>query len=214
MKNKLQVLDIMVDLETLGLGGNATIIQIAAIPFNLETGEVFTDEFDTLINPISCVKAGLKINGGTVEWWLTQEKHVVEKVFVKAITEGVTIHDALNKFNDFLKEQKTKHNAQSIRIHSNGILADARWLTDAYTATGIKQGWTYYEDNDVRTLVDLGSRLLNFNPKKDMPFEGDKHVARQDVLHQIKYCTAIYSKIKIAIDLANKADETKKEDNV
>jgi hypothetical protein len=196
MKKPMQILDLMLDLESLGNGGSPVIIQIAAIPFNIETGEVFSDEFDRLINPISCVKLGLKVNGQTVEWWLNQDKHVIEKVFVKAIQEGLEIKDVLLEFNKFINDLKVKHKVKDIRVYSNGILADSRWLNDAYALAGLTPAWKYYEDSDVRTLVDMGKRLLNFDPKRDMPFEGDKHVARQDVLHQIKYCSKIYEELQ------------------
>jgi hypothetical protein len=48
---------------------------------------------------------------------------------------------------------------------------------------------------DVRTIVELGRKLLNFDPKKDMPFKGEKHNALADAIHQAKYVSAIYQKL-------------------
>lgn len=63
-------------------------------------------------------------------------------------------------------------------------------------ACGVEVPWKYFEPVDVRTLVDLGKRLFDFDPKKTIKFEGDKHNAIDDCKFQIKYCSAIYKKAK------------------
>lgn len=153
---------------------------------------------------MSCVKLGLKINGGTVEWWMSQEKSVVNKVFVKSIQKGLEITKVLADFNDFINKLKKEHGVKEVRLYGNGVLADNKWLYDAYDLAGINPAWKYNEDSDVRTLVDLGKRVLNFDPKKDFPFEGEKHNAIDDVKHQIKYCIAIYSKFQELLKIEKK----------
>ncbi|ENK9589510.1 3'-5' exoribonuclease, partial [Salmonella enterica] len=48
--------------------------------------------------------------------------------------------------------------------------------------------------HDVRTMVTLG-RAIGFDPKRDMPFEGDMHNALADARHQAKYVSAIWQKL-------------------
>lgn len=42
--------DIMIDIETLGRTPGCAIIQIAAVPFNINTGEISTNTFKMSIN--------------------------------------------------------------------------------------------------------------------------------------------------------------------
>jgi len=55
----------------------------------------------------------------------------------------------------------------------------------------------HYNDRDVRTIVDLGRALLGFDPKKDMPFTGERHNALDDAIHQAKYVSAIYQALAV-----------------
>jgi exodeoxyribonuclease VIII len=191
----MKVLDIMVDLETLGLGNTPVISQISAVNFDIESGDVF-EEFNNVVKPQTCVQLGMKIDGGTVEWWLKQDYPVLEKVIVNSITDGRPIKEALILLRDFIEESKKTHGVKDVRIWGNGTLADNKWLESAYEMAGIPIPWKYWENSDVRTLVDLGWRLSGKDFKKDTSFVGEKHNAIDDCKHQIKYCSAIYKELK------------------
>ncbi|EQA7358075.1 3'-5' exonuclease [Enterobacter hormaechei] len=49
-------------------------------------------------------------------------------------------------------------------------------------------------DRDVRTVVEMG-KAISFDPKRDMPFEGTRHSALDDAIHQAKYVSAIWQKL-------------------
>ena len=68
-----------------------------------------------------------------------------------------------------------------------------------------KKPWSYAGDMDVRTIVELGRKLPNFDPKKDMPFEGEKHNALADAIHQAKYVSAIYQRLAATTNIGGKA---------
>jgi hypothetical protein len=191
-----KTVDVMLDLETFGNKHNPVLIQIAAVAFDLETGEIF-QEFNTLVSPQSCVQAGLTCNGDTIEWWLKQDEKVVKKVFVEAITSDKALPEALKDFSAFVENLKKTQNARDVLIWGNGMLADNRWILAAFDACGLKAPWMYWHDQDVRTLVSIGRRLVGFDPKKEMPFDGEPHNAIDDCKHQIKYCSAIFKKLKI-----------------
>ena len=193
MNNKENIIDVMLDLETLDNTNSPAIIQIAAVSFNLEDGEC-GKEFNVLINPKSCLDIGLTINGETVGWWLSQEKTVIEKVFINSITNGLNITDALDSFSSFLNSLKTNEN-DIIHLWGNGTLADGKWIESAYLATKKKMVWKYSSHEDVRTLVSLGKRILKRDLKEETDFVGEKHNAIDDCKHQIKYCHNIYKAI-------------------
>lgn len=194
----MKILDIMLDLETFGVGNNPVIIQLSAVPFDIEAGLIVDEHltFNMLIEPMSCVSKGLTVNGSTVEWWLKQNMTVIDKVFVESVKNGNGLSDTLNAFSKFLKEAKEKCGVQEIRLWGNGLLADNKWLESAYEACKIPNPWKYHEHSDVRTLVDIGLRVFNIDPKKEIPFTGEKHNAIDDCKHQIKYCSEIYKRLQ------------------
>ena len=82
-----QVINIVVDVETLSLESDAAIISIAAVPFNpvvedLNTFTVFEvipegaketlSEFYEVVTATSCALHGMRIDMDTVSWWSKQ----------------------------------------------------------------------------------------------------------------------------------------------
>lgn len=201
MSKKLDRLDIMLDLETLGNSDKPVLTQLAAVAFSLESGETFSD-FNHLIKPQSCVKAGLtcaprktSYQDSTLDFWLRQDEETFNQVILKAFTEGKDLGFVLKEFSQWIDSLKKQYGVKTIKVYGNGPAADCVWLRSAYDAVNLEAPWKYWDDADVRTYVDLGIRKLNFNPKKDMVFEGKKHDAIDDCKHQIKYVCAIYKKL-------------------
>lgn len=64
----------MIDLETLGTASNSVILQIGACHFDLGPGDEPHDTFERTVTIDSCLRAGLIVNGSTVEWWLHQSE--------------------------------------------------------------------------------------------------------------------------------------------
>lgn len=187
-----KIIDIMTDLETLDNNKNPVITQISAVSFDIVSGERFT-EFNKLVNPKSGIDAGLTINGGTVSWWLSQDKDVIKNVFIKSIEDGLDLKEVLLSFSEYIKKVREFHKADEIRLWGNGCLSDNVWLESAYDAVGLPYPWSYNEHTDVRTLVDLGRRKFGIDPKETIEFKGDKHNAIDDCHYQIDYCCAIYN---------------------
>jgi hypothetical protein len=196
---KYKTIDVMIDAETIGLCDNTVITQLAAVAFILEDETVLLDTFDECIGVRSCIESGLKIDGPTVEWWFKQPVNTFNNVLLKAIQSDVTLASVLNKFSSWIRELKTVYGLldykTSINIWGNGALADNKWLRQAYKVCNIDVPWHFTEDRDVRTLVELGSRFVDYEYKK-VVFEGTVHNALDDCKHQIKYCCEIYKKIK------------------
>ncbi|EMP5336427.1 3'-5' exoribonuclease, partial [Citrobacter freundii] len=47
---------------------------------------------------------------------------------------------------------------------------------------------------DVRTVVEMG-KVIGIDPKRDMPFDGTRHSALDDAIHQAKYVSSIWQKL-------------------
>jgi len=82
----------------------------------------------------------------------------------------------------------------STQLWGNGANFDNVLLRDAYRRSGLRPFWNFWNDRDVRTIVELG-RQLGFDPKRDMPFIGKHHNAIDDAIHQAKYVSAIWQKL-------------------
>lgn len=207
----MKIIDLMTDLETLGKYNSPVITQISAVPFNIETGEVFNDHFNEFCSPMSCVKYGLEIDADTFTWWLKQDKDTIENVLIKSILSGNDIKAVLQNFNDFINKIKAKHNATEIRIYGNGVLSDIKWLESAYLAVDLSPAWSYREPSCVRSLIDNGKRFFHIDPKQDIPFTGVEHNAIDDCLHQIKYVCAIAKKMQDSFSALKKIEDLKHE---
>lgn len=193
-------IDLMLDLETLSTGSNACIFQISAVPFTLKEGALKDiDAFNVLISPLSSSKAGGKIDGDTVSWWFCQDKSLVEKLFVTAITSGAELKDALELFSNYVNELKVVYRVKNVQIWGNGIAADNVWLSNAFKSVNLKYPVSFRDDMDVRTLVRLGKEF-DIDLKDQIKFEGEKHNAIDDCRHQIKYLCGIYNTLMSKIN--------------
>ena len=200
-RKKQSIIDVMVDLETMGLCDNVVITQLSAVAFVMRTGEIL-EAFDEHISVRNSVERGLKIDGSTVEWWFKQSIPVFNDVLLKAIqlnTEEGKLESVLGKFTVWLNGLKKNYGIDfrpSLNIWGNGALADNKWLRQAYKVAGMEPAWHFTEDRDVRTLTDLGKRIFNFDYKQ-VKFEGTPHNALDDSKHQIKYSSEIYKQFEI-----------------
>jgi hypothetical protein len=188
---------IMLDLETMSSKPDAPIVAIGAVFFEPSTGEIGA-AFEEIIDLRSSSQYG-KIEADTVLWWLKQSTAARDVISQKNASNLI---DGLIEFSDWVGQIE---NPKDRIIWGNGSGFDNVILRSAYERLGITAPWMHYNDRDVRTIVDLGRTLLGFDPKKDMPFTGERHNAMDDAIHQAKYVSAIYQA------LAANANPLKKE---
>jgi hypothetical protein len=80
------------------------------------------------------------------------------------------------------------------RVWGNGATFDNIILRESFSRLNLQELWNWFNDRDVRTIVGLG-REIGFDPKRDMPFDGEPHNALHDAIHQAKYVSAIYQRL-------------------
>lgn len=177
--------DVMVDIETLSTEQDAAIISIAAVYFNPKTGAI-GDEFYTNVNLQSNINAGRNISASTLMWWMDQSKSAQDMVF-KQNNKSPKLSESLKLFIEFFKHD-------SLKVWGNGSTFDMTILESAFKRCKLAAPWKFWNVRDVRTAVEMGE-LLNFTPKRDMPFTGVRHNALDDSKHQAKYVSAIYQRI-------------------
>lgn len=177
--------NIMLDLETLGNNSNSPIISIGAVFFDPQTGDLGGDFYQT-IQLESAMQHGIA-DAGTIQWWM-QQSNDARAVF--NAPDCVILTVALYEFQAWANQ-----NGDNIKMWGNGATFDNTILANAYLSTDLPRPWKYWNDRDVRTIVELGRNLCSIDPKKDFPFEGTEHNALDDAKHQARYVSAIFQKL-------------------
>ncbi len=182
--------DVMLDLETVGQGSKAAIVSIGAVLFNPMTGETGA-EFYQAVNLNSSAHYG-DIDASTIRWWMKQSKEA-QAVFNE--DNLMTLKTTLEAFDAWLRDNTNrdpKYGNSTANIWGNGVDFDNVILSNAYKAVGMKQPWAFFNQSDVRTLVELGKKLRNIDPKNTLEREGTAHNALDDARFQVKYVHAIH----------------------
>jgi len=173
---------VMIDIETLGLRPDAIILAIAAVEFNLATGEIGR-VFNITLDFISALAFNRSLDGDTLRFWLNQPKEVQDVVLL-----GENRFDkGMEHFSSFMQQFD-----EDTQIWSNGSNFDLVILKNAAAHLGYLT-WMYWQERDVRTLVSLNPSIKD----KADEFIGSRHNQLHDCLHQIKYCTKIYQSLYI-----------------
>lgn len=172
--------DIMLDIETMGCSTNASIMSIGACYFNPRTGEIG----DTFHEQVSIATNGV-IDASTVIWWMSQSDEARAKF--KDNENAPHITSVLASLSGFIRPNS--------KVWGNGVAFDNVIIRSAYENWQLPVPWKFWNDRDVRTIVDLGESI-GINPKKDMPFDGVKHDALADAIHQAKYVSMIIKKLR------------------
>ena len=188
MTTQKPMLNVMLDLETMGTSQDAPIVAIGAVFFDLETGMTGGDFYQVI--DLESSGSYSTIDPATVKWWMKQN-HEARKIFNDP--DAGDLLDALVFFEEWLTQDGDQ---DKLQIWGNGAGFDNVILANAYQSLGSKAPWKHWNNRDVRTMVSLGRDLLNFDPKKDMPFQGEKHNALDDAKHQAKYVSAIYQRLQ------------------
>ncbi|EML8468115.1 3'-5' exoribonuclease [Escherichia coli] len=179
----------MIDLETMGKNPDAPLISIGAIFFDPQTGDM-GPEFSKTIDMDT---AGGVIDRGTIKWWLKQSREAQSAI----LTDEIPLDDALLQLREFIDENSGEF---FVQVWGNGANFDNTILHRSYERQGIPCPWRYYNDRDVRTIVELG-KAIDFDARTAIPFEGERHNALDDARYQAKYVSVIWQKL-----IPNQAD--------
>ncbi|EIR9281081.1 3'-5' exoribonuclease [Escherichia coli] len=174
---------LMIDLETMGKNPDSPIISIGAIFFDPQTGEM-GPEFNKTID---LETAGGVIDRDAIKWWLKQSREAQSAI----LTDEIPLDDALLQLREFIAENSGE---LFVQVWGNGANFDNVILRRSYERQGIPCPWRYYNDRDVRTIIELG-KSIDFDARTPIQFEGIRHNALDDARHQAKYVSAIWQKL-------------------
>lgn len=172
--SETEIMDIMVDIETLGTATDSVITQIGAVKFERMTGKII-EKFVVNIDIQDCLRLGLTVDAGAVKFWFDQTKRTF-------LENTVPLERALYRFGVFCTDPEI-YTGFKTGPHKGWAHAtfDFPILDNAYRKIGLTFPMKHRNLRDIRTLGELAG-----NPKySDLP---KTHDALDDCIRQIDYC--------------------------
>lgn len=170
---------IMFDTETLATTADACIMSIGAVKFDLESDAIDDTGFYASISIDSNLEMKRRISESTLLFWLRQGSDA-QGVFHEA---KQTLKVAIEDLTDWI-------GVKQYCVWSNGADFDLPMLAHAYTQLGMVIPWQYWNGRCFRTYKNLpGAKNIK------LPFEGTKHNALFDAVHQARTTQAIYQSL-------------------
>jgi hypothetical protein len=169
--------NVMIDIETLGNGNFAAILSIGACRFD-PRGDTIESSFYALVDPESCQKAGLRIDAATVMWWMDPRRDAARTQLMQSGVERLALQDALSGFAEW-------YGQEGLPTWGNGSDFDNVIVSNAFKLVGLDCPWKFWDNRCFRTVKNI------FQGTSAPPFEGEKHNALADAIHQAQYLQTI-----------------------
>jgi len=168
-----------IDLETIDVRPQATVLSLGAVKFNPFTDEEPHSELYLKISIDDQDRLGRTTSDSTLEWWSKQDPQIMEEAFDQSA--AVTVEDALAQISKFAVSVDT--------FWGQGYGFDYTMLEDMYRSTGRPIPWNFWQILDSRTLF----RVCKQDPRKQI--QNDLHNALADAYYQSKAIQIAYSEL-------------------
>lgn len=145
---------LMLDLETLGTGTTASIIEIGAVLFEPKAkGKIWNDKraFQCFVNPDP--KATVSMS--TVFWWFKQSQQARERFSSNYPQNFFSEKCAAIKFSEWPAIEEAGGWDKIEGVWSHGAAFDQPLLTSLFERVGYSIPWKYSVSLDTRTLFSL-----------------------------------------------------------
>ena len=174
--------NIMLDLETMGFRSKSAIVSIGAVAFDPENN-ILGETFYVNVDLTSCLESGLEVDGQTIMWWINQSQDAKESLS----SDALSLVDALEQFTAFTKKFK------KIKVWGNGASFDNVIIKNAYIAVKKDRPWAFYQDRDMRTIVDI---VESIHGKQKKETTGVAHNSLDDAVNQAKLVCKYWQLLK------------------
>lgn len=166
----------MIDLETLDVRPNATILSLGAVKFDPFSESEPHSELYLKISIGDQDEMQRSVSDSTIEWWSKQDPAIMEEALDQ--TGAVSIDEALKQINKWCV------GVDEIWGHGYGF--DITMLEDLYRSKGVPIPWQFWKISDSRTIT----KRMPKDPRKDM--QTDLHNALADAYFQAKSVQIIF----------------------
>ncbi len=177
--------DISVHCETLGIRFDAPVIAIGAIAFDRTTGKL-GQKFYREVEINSAVRSGTP-EGSTIAWWITQSPRA-KSIFGRNADQA-SLATVLMDFTTWCRSA----GAGVPRIWAKGPAEDVTWLNHAFAVGGhgISAPWHHSNVRDVHTIQELAFEVTGFD-HHTVQMVGEAHNAVDDAIQQANVISACY----------------------
>jgi exodeoxyribonuclease VIII len=169
---------LMLDLETMATGPNATVLTLGAVTFN-PWGNGYSDKLYFRVDIDDQDALGREVDPVTLDWWSKQSPATMEEAF--SPNDRIPLKEAVDRFHKLAWGCDT--------FWSHGATFDLVIMENLYKQLGKPLPWNFWQLRCTRTLFDLG-----WDP--DMP-KANKHNALEDAIRQVAGVQNIYRKLNI-----------------
>lgn len=172
--------DVMVDIETTGTTSfdHTAIIQLAAVKFNYDTGEIDTNFF----NQSLLIPEGRFWDEGTKNWWSKQKPHILANILATGRPAG----EVMREFYDWLLADYPATD-DGLRFWGKPTHFDFSFVASYFHQYGLTNPCHYRSARDLNSfMAGLGGTANTANMEKQVDFDGDEHNALHDTIYQIK----------------------------
>lgn len=169
--------DVMLDLETTGVNPHVNgIVQIAAWKFDYLSGEVNPEPLNIPIQ----LASGRMWDFDTIQWWRESKERMDHLNWCRA--NGVPAREGFQMLFDWIG-----HARQGYRLWAKPITFEFPFLQSHFSQLDIPIPFHYRYSKDINTWIcalkgDPGATTYDI----DLPFEGMKHNALFDSLHDMR----------------------------
>lgn len=170
-------MELMVDIETLSVHPNATVLSIGAVAFDPVIG-LAPVPFESTLDRAQ--QKGRRIDHATVAWWIKQaeENPGAASVFSERRLEPVTV--ALNRLTDYYNHWCTSESG----VWANGPDFDLVVLRSLSEDVSLDVPWTHRQHRCYRTLRNFAQEAnLDINIAPNM----NAHNALSDADYQARF---------------------------
>ena len=176
-------MDVMVDIETLGLVPKSVITQIGVMPFKMD-GDFFSMGVNLHVDVDSCLK-NMGIIQGQAFYWTVQNnlKSVVNEA------RKSSINDALKLISLYIRDQEPEH------IWAKGPQFDCTILESWFNHFELPIPWEYHQLKDVRTVEYLAKNMNLDLTDIYEKYKDSLHDALADCKLQIDVCKKVLGSV-------------------
>ena len=181
----MKQIDVMVDLETLGVKDCPPVFQLVAKAFDIKTGEILADFSETC--DYRTTKS--EIEERTMSWWNDPERiELFRQLTNRGFESGLTEEELFKRFCIWFSSLGDSRN---VFLWGNGVNFDNRIIQKKCEQYGLKYPVFFRNDIDMRTIMRAAAIKMGFNGdqiayRASQGFEGTKHDANDDVMNQIR----------------------------
>lgn len=151
------MIDLMMDLETLGKGYGNVVLSVAIVPFYINTIKAEPITAQPFLQRISIVDSlieGYKVDGDTLQWWMQQDKEVREQEF----NGTLTVEDFLDRLQVYFEYIVREHSTYRIWVTSAKL--DFGCIQGLYHLQGRKYPIDFRSERCMRTFREFTKMMF------------------------------------------------------